>query len=162
MANQIIQSPDWSGDKSKSVPVYSPPSPELGPQYQSLLDQNPYRNLTYRKSPWQNLLTNLGFRTEADAWQENMSVQAAEYDASIAQKAYDEQYNTASAQAERMRAAGINPDIDGGSSISPGEAASPAQDPSTPMQTTGDDDSAAGILVALPILLWKVFRLVWL
>lgn len=118
----------------------------LGPQYQGMLDANPYRNQSYNKSPWQNFLTALGFRTEADAWQENMAVQAAEYDASIAQKAYDEQYNTASAQAERMRAAGLNPDIDGGSSISPGEAASLGQDPSTPMQATGEESVPQEIL----------------
>lgn len=114
-----------------------PSSPELGPQYQSLLDANPYRGQTYTRTPWQNVLSALGFRTQADAWEENMRVQAAEYDASIAQKAYDESYNTPSMQVERMRAAGLNPDLDGGSSINPGEAAPLGQDPSTPMQSTG-------------------------
>lgn len=121
-------------------------SPQLGSQYQSLIDANPYRNQEYSVSPWQSFLKALGFRTQADAWKENMAVQAAEYDASIAQKAYDEQYNTASAQAERMRAAGVNPDIDGGSSISPGDAAAPGEDPSTPMQSTGDDAQLGSFL----------------
>lgn len=112
---------------------------QLGPKYQGLLDANPYRGLRYNKSPWQNVLHWLGFRTEADSFAENMATQAAEYDAAIAQKAYDEQYNDASAQAERLRAAGINPDISGGQGISPGEAASLPQDPSTPMQTTGQE-----------------------
>lgn len=111
--------------------------PELGPQYQQLLDANPYRGVEYHTTPWQNVLSALGFRTQADAWRENMAVQAAEYDASIAQKAYDESYNTPTMQVERMRAAGLNPDLDGGSSINPGEAASLGQDPSTPMQSTG-------------------------
>lgn len=111
--------------------------PELGPQYQQLMDANPYRGVTYHKTPWQNVLSALGFRTQADAWEENMQVQAAEYDASIAQKAYDESYNTPTMQVERMRAAGLNPDLDGGSSINPGEAAPLGQDPSTPMQSTG-------------------------
>lgn len=111
----------------------------LGPQYQGLIEANPYRGLRYNKSPWQNVLHWLGFRTEADAFDENMATQAAEYDASIAQKAYDEQYNSAAMQAERMRAAGLNPDLSGGSNISPGEAASPAQDPSTPMETSGQE-----------------------
>lgn len=115
-------------------------APSLGPQYQAMLDANPYRNREYEKSGWQNFLSMLGFRTEADAWKENMAVQAAEYDASITQKAYDEQYNNPSAQMERMRAAGLNPDIDGGSQISSGEAAAIGQDPSTPMQSTGDEE----------------------
>ena len=63
--------------------------------------------------------------SEADAWQENMSVQAAEYDAAIVQKAYDEQYNQPSEQVARMNAAGLNPDISGGENINPGEAAKP-------------------------------------
>lgn len=118
----------------------------LGPQYQGMLEANPYRGLRYNKSPWQNVLHWLGFRTEADSFEENMATQAAEYDAAIAQKAYDEQYNSAAMQAERMRNAGINPDISGGQGISPGEAASPAQDPSTPMQTSaGEFESALGM-----------------
>lgn len=131
--------------KTTETPNATSPS-QLGPQYQSLIDANPYRNQTYQVSPWQAFLKALGFRTQADAWKENMAVQAAEYDASIAQKAYDESYNTPAMQAERMRAAGLNPDIDGGSSISSGEAASPAQDPSTPMQSTGDDAQLGSFL----------------
>lgn len=125
------------GAKLPSSAAAPPSTPDLGPQYQSLLDANPYRGQSYTRSPWQNLLSALGFRTQADAWEENMRVQAAEYDASIAQKAYDESYNTPSMQVERMRAAGLNPDLDGGSSINPGEAAPLGQDPSTPMQSTG-------------------------
>ena len=120
----------------------SPPQKQvsLGPQYQSLLDANPYRNQEYQKSGWQNFLSMLGFRTQADAWKENMSVQAAEYDAAIAQKAYDERYDSAAAQAARMREAGINPDISGGENITAGESAALPQDPSTPMQSTGDEE----------------------
>lgn len=126
---------------SINVKPNSTAAPQLGPRYQAMLDANPYRNQTYEKSGWQNLLSAMGFRTQADAFKENMAVQAAEYDASIAQKAYDESFNSPTAQTARMRAAGLNPDIDPGS-ISPGEAAQPAQDPSTPMQTTGDDNAA--------------------
>lgn len=126
---------------SSSSSAASPPRKQvsLGPQYQSLLDANPYRNQNYAESGWQNFLSMLGFRTEADAWKENMAVQAAEYDAAIAQKAYDERYDSPSAQAERMRQAGINPDISGGENITSGESAALPQDPSTPMQSTGDE-----------------------
>lgn len=107
--------------------------------YQQLLDANPYRNITYNKSPWQNFLSQLGFRTQADAWQENMDIQAREYDAAILQKQYDEEYNDPQSQVARERAAGLNPDINGGQSIDPGSAAPLGEDPSTPMQTTGEE-----------------------
>ena len=116
-------------------------SPSVGGKYQTLIDANPYRNIEYTKTPWQNFLTSLGFRTQADAWKENMQVQANEYDAAIMQKQYDEHYNDPQSQVQRMRAAGLNPDIDGGSSIDSGSAAPPGEDPSTPMQTTADDAS---------------------
>lgn len=110
----------------------------------NLKSSNPYVNQSYYKSPWQNFLSKLGFRTEADAWQENMSVQAAEYDAALAQKQYDQEYNEPLAQVERMRNAGLNPDIDGGSNISSGQAAPLGEDPSTPMQSTGAEDKIIG------------------
>lgn len=106
--------------------------------YQQLKASNPYRNQVYRVSPWQAALKSLGFRTEADAWQENMSVQAAEYDAAIQQQQHQEEYDSAASQAERMRLAGLNPDIDP-SSVSPGESSGLPQDPSTPMQASGEE-----------------------
>lgn len=114
-------------------------SPSVSSRYQGLIDANPYRNITYQKSGWQNFLSALGFRTQADAWKENMDIQAREYDAAILQKEYDEQYNNPLSQVERMRTAGLNPDIDGGQSIDSGSAAPLGEDPSTPMQTTGDE-----------------------
>ena len=112
-------------------------SMNLPDRYQGMLDAIPYRNQKYNESPWQRPFSNLGFRTQADAWKENMAVQAAEYDAAIAQKAADEAYETPGAQVARMRAAGLNPDLNGGEGISPGEAQPLPQDPSTPMQSTG-------------------------
>lgn len=114
-------------------------APEIGAKYQQLIDANPYRNVDYTMSPWQKLLSKLGFRTGADAWKENMTVQANEYDASILQKAYNENYESPTSQVQRMRAAGLNPDIDGGSSISSGEASPMPEDPSTPMMSQGEE-----------------------
>lgn len=111
-------------------------APDVPQQYQSLIDSNPYRNSQYKVSPWQKFLSWLGFRTQADAWKENMSVQAKEYDASILQKAYNEDYNDPTSQVARMKAAGLNPDLDP-SSIDSGEASPMPEDPSTPMQSTG-------------------------
>lgn len=105
-----------------------------------LMQNNPYRNQDYYTSPWQGFLSALGFRNQSDAWRENMSVQAAEYDAQMAMKKYDEEYNLPINQVARMRAAGLNPDLDGGNGISPGEAAQVGDDPSTPMQATSDFD----------------------
>lgn len=112
----------------------------------NLSANNPYRGRSYAKSPWQGILTTLGFRTQADAWEENMATQAAEYDAAILQKQYDEEYNLPINQVARMRAAGLNPDIDGGSGIDSGSAAPMPEDPSTPMQATSDADSVMPIV----------------
>lgn len=112
--------------------------------YEDLKNSNPYRNQSYKESGWQRFLSSLGFRTQADAWKENMSVQAAEYDAAIAQKQFDTEYDSPSAQAARMRAAGLNPDLDP-SSISPGSPGSMGEDPSTPMQSSGDEETLGNI-----------------
>lgn len=133
--------------------------PEVAQRYQALIDANPYRNVEYRMSPWQKMLSKLGFRTGADAWKENMSVQANEYDQAILQKAYDEDYNDSFSQAARMRAAGLNPDLDP-SSVSSGEAAPLGEDPSTPMQSTGEEgvvmQVANGVMSAVSTALGMV------
>lgn len=108
--------------------------------FDTLRAANPYTNQSYNKSGWQKFLSALGFRTEADAWKENMAVQAAEYDASIAQKEFDTQYESAPEQVARMKQAGLNPDLDP-SSVSPGDAGAMGQDMSTPMQSTGDEQA---------------------
>lgn len=114
-----------------------PKAPNLGDKYSSLVAANPYRNQAYNKSPWQNFLTSLGIRTQADAWQENMNVQAAEYDAALAQKAYNEKFESPAAEAARMREAGLNSDLQGIGDVA---GASPmGEDPSTPMQSSGDE-----------------------
>lgn len=105
---------------------------------------NPYRNQEYKESGWQKFLSALGFRTQADAWKENMSVQAAEYDAALAQKEFDTAYNDPQSQVARMRAAGLNPDLDP-SMIDSGQSAPMGEDPSTPMQSTGDEETLMGI-----------------
>lgn len=114
--------------------------------YQSLYDADPYAGAQYSESPWQSLLSSVfGIRTGADAWRENMAVQSAEYQAQMAMKQYDEEYNLPINQVARMRAAGLNPDLNGGQSISPGEAANPGQDPSVPMQSQGSEGIAMSV-----------------
>lgn len=110
--------------------------------------QNPYVGRTYKETPWQSLLSHYGIRTQADAWQENMAVQAAEFDSAYQMKLRDEEYNLPVNQVARMRAAGLNPDIEGGKNLSSGEAQPMPEDPSTPMQSTGNEvgDFANNIL----------------
>lgn len=118
--------------------------------FETLQKTNPYANRTYNESPWQQFLGMMGFRTQADAFKENMQTQAAEYDAQIAMMQYQNEYNSPQNQVARMRAAGINPDIDGGKGIDSGNTDGLPQDPSTPMQTTGEEGTlgqvASGIM----------------
>lgn len=103
------------------------PVPQVGGIYQQLVNNNPYRNLHYNKSSWQNFLSKLGFRTDADRWEEQVQENAAQWDAGVYQQMYQDEYNSELAKAERMRAAGENPDLLGTNSVS--DAASPFQDP---------------------------------
>lgn len=97
--------------------------------YQQLFDNNPYRSkdLTYNKSPWQNFLTALGFRTKADAWEESVQENALQWDAGVYQQMFQDQYNSETAKAQRMREAGENPDLLGTGNVS--DASTPFQDP---------------------------------
>lgn len=115
---------------------------------ETLSAANPYRQnkQEFKPSFLQRIWSALGGRTQQDAWRENMEVQADEYDAALAQKQFDLEYNDPSAQVSRMRAAGINPDLDGAKSISPGDPGSMGEDPSTPMQSTGDEDKIQGFI----------------
>lgn len=100
---------------------------------------NAYADQTYRISAWENLFRKIGFRTGYDTWRERMRLDAAERDQQIRDQLYAEQYNDPSSQVARERAAGLNPDLNGGSAISPGEAQTPGQDPSIPAEFTQTD-----------------------
>lgn len=108
--------------------------------YQDLLKANPYRNIEYRESPWQNLLKWLGFRTNADSYKESLALQAKEYDAEVMNKAYNEQYESPIAEANRMRAAGLNPDLQGLGEVA-GAAAPDIGDENPPVAPTSDAES---------------------
>lgn len=132
----------------------------FGSQYDRLFANNPYRNLTYRKSLWQNFLSSLGFRTDADRWIEDSQVNAAEYDAGIYSMMYQNEYNDPSSQAARMRAAGLNPDLLGVGDVA--QAATPAEDPNGMSPNVGDEfrqfgESFMGVLTR-SIALYKDFK----
>lgn len=112
----------------------------FGSDYDRLFEANPYRNLTYKKSWWQDLVSALGFRTDADRWREDAQVNSAEYDASVMSMIQQNNYNSPAAQASRMRQAGQNPDLLGTGDVA--SAASPAEDPNGMSQNIGDEQVA--------------------
>lgn len=117
-----------------------------GADYDRLFQANPYRNLTYKKSFWQQLLSSLGFRTDADRWLEDAQVNSAEYDAGIYSLMQQNQYNSPEAQASRMREAGQNPDLLGTGDVL--GSATPAEDPNGMSSNIGDEFSDFGNTVS--------------
>lgn len=110
-----------------------------GTDFTALAAANPYSGAAdlYNKSSWQTFVSDwLGQRTEADAWKENMAIQEREYNAALLQKQHDEEYNDPTNQVNRLRKAGLNPDLNAGS-VDPGTPGDMGTDMSTPMQSSG-------------------------
>lgn len=130
----------WGENQSSTVPVQSGPSGQG--RYQDLYDSNPYRQLTYNQSGWQRFLSGLGFRTSYDDFVEQAQINAAEYDAGIASMQFQNEYNSPAAEANRMRAAGLNPDLQGIQDVA--ESAAPTEDPNgMPAQDSGQQAQQA-------------------
>lgn len=108
-----------------------------GSMYDMLFQNNPYRNLNYNKSSWQDLLSWLGFRTDADRFQEEAQMNALQWDAGVYQQMYQDQYSSELAKSQRMREAGENPDLLGTGQVE--GASSPMEDPQG--MTPGPDES---------------------
>lgn len=83
----------------------------------------------------------LGFRTGYDTYHENMDNASAAWLAQQENNSYEEAYNSPEAQAARMRAAGLNPDI-APSQIEPGQATEFTEPESMPESPTGIDIDA--------------------
>lgn len=109
-----------------------------GSEYDRLFQANPYRNLQYKESLWQKLVSALGFRTDADRWREDAQVNSAEYDAGIFSMMQQNQFNSPESQAARMRQAGLNPDLLGLGDVA--SAASPAEDPNGMSPNVGNEE----------------------
>lgn len=109
--------------------------------YDALFKSNPYTNLTYNKSSWQDFLGRLGFRTDYDRWLEDAQVNKAEYDAQIQSIIQQNEFNSPEEQAKRMREAGLNPDLLGTQGVE--SSASPTQDVNGMMQNAGNEFSEA-------------------
>lgn len=103
---------------------------------------NPYAQYDYRHTGWQKFLEGLGFRTNYDAMKESMAINAQEYERDLLEKAHNEQYDSASAQAARERAAGVNPDLAG---VDSGDSSSMQPDPNAPIapESSGFDNPIA-------------------
>lgn len=121
--------------------VYSPGLNKFSSAYQDLASSNPYANVTYRKSWIQKVLESLGFRTNYDTYMESMNLQAKEYENALLQKQYNEQYDSPAAQAEREKAAGLNPDLAG--NISSGSSSPMVDDGNPPVVPEADDFNLA-------------------
>lgn len=116
-----------------SKPVDSSQAPA---GYESQWMNNPYATFDYHHTWWQKLLEGFGFRTDFNKYQESMNMNAKEYEAQLLEKAHNEEYDSAAAQAARMRQAGINPDLQGG--VDAGSSSGIEPDPSMPAPP-GDD-----------------------
>lgn len=119
--NSIFNLPDVDGSELHPD-VFSPnlgEAPSGYGQYDKLFQNNPYRNLEYKQSFWQRIASLLGFRTGADKFAEQAQLNAAEYDADVFALMQQNDFNSPSEQAERMREAGLNPDLLGTGDVAP-------------------------------------------
>lgn len=119
--NSIFNLPDVDGSELHPD-VFSPnlgEAPSGYGQYDKLFQNNPYRNLEYKQSFWQRIASALGFRTGADKFAEQAQLNAAEYDADVFALMQQNDFNSPSEQAERMREAGLNPDLLGTGDVAP-------------------------------------------
>lgn len=115
------------------------PEPNVRGLDHNMWSANPYANFDYRHTWWQKLWEGLGFRSQFDAYRESMANNAREYEAQLLDKAHNEEYDSAVAQAARERAAGINPDLVG--NVDPGSSSAMEPDPNAPISPGYDDPS---------------------
>lgn len=133
---------NFFGITNESVSPHVSSGPSGQGRYQDLYDSNPYRQLTYNQSGWQKFLGSIGFRTSYDDFVEQAQINAAEYDAGIASMQFQNEYNSPAAEANRMRAAGLNPDLQGIQDVA--ESAQPTEDPNgMPAQDSGQQAQQA-------------------
>ena len=74
---------------------------------------NPYSSLPRTETKWDKFLNWLGFRSGYDKAQEQYNQSYNEYNAQLSQLASEEAYNSPLEQSQRMRQAGLNPDLTG-------------------------------------------------
>lgn len=87
------------------------------PMIQAYYDANPFVGQTYNKT-WFDKVFGGFVRTGYDKWLDEMKLGAAQYDAGVVDMEQQMLYNSESAKAARMRAAGENPDLLGTGEVS--------------------------------------------
>lgn len=74
---------------------------------------NPYTQFEYKNGLWDTLGDAFGFRTNQDKLREEMALKANEFNSQMQITDAQNEYNSPAAQANRARAAGINPELAG-------------------------------------------------
>lgn len=126
----------YMSDKSTRDPSKNP---YLGTQYEEQWNSNPYANNNREDSVWDRIGNLFGFRTGADKWQDELDVRSQEYDAQLASVVREEEYNSESAKVARMKAAGLNPDLQG---LGDASSASEMTEPETSPESAAESSSA--------------------
>ncbi len=111
---------------SVSAPDFA--SSGLPAGYEALYNNNPYLNYEYQLSGWDKIGNALGFRTSEDRTREEYAQRSKEYIAQLQALAREEEYNSESAQSERLKEAGINPALNG---VNPSQASEFNESPMT-------------------------------
>lgn len=79
---------------------------------------NPYTNYNYENGLWDKMGDFFGFRTNQDKFREEMLLKANEFNSQLQLAQAQNEYNSPTAQVNRARAAGINPELAGVENIS--------------------------------------------
>lgn len=96
-------------------------NPFAGTDYESLWDNNPYKDLYYQPTFWDYI----GFSNKAKDANNEYERLYNEYIASIYDQQRQDEYNSPTAESERMKQAGLNPDLLGVSGASNTQAMNP-------------------------------------
>lgn len=150
VAKQMIDKP--AEEKRKQALERAANPYAQGTRYYDLYENNPYApdKFTRQQTVWDRLANSFGMRSSYDAAQDEWAKAASEYDAQIAQLKGEDEYNSEAAKAERMRAAGLNPDLQGLGEAS--EAGEFAQEQTSPdiNRNSEDVDRVLGAMQAIP------------
>lgn len=102
----------------------------LPDSYKTQFENNPYLTTSYSPNFWDKFVNFFGGRSSYDKYMEEMFLNAKQYDSQLTSLAREEDYNDATSQVAREKAAGLNPDLVGTSLNSAG-AASEFTEPTT-------------------------------
>lgn len=83
---------------------------------------NSSRKNTYRDTFWDKLAKVFGGKLGSEKFQESLDLEDQAFINELLNAQREQEYNSEPEQAARLRAAGVNPDLDGGASLSPAEA----------------------------------------